>query len=98
MIVYTTTLFLPSPAVPYVRFSLLIVTRWKPLPPRHFCDTQAHRLYPLCSCLQRPLAKSGYVVQLYLCYYGLIRQSDALSPLSPYPGLYGQSLSFKDSS
>jgi len=34
--------FLPSPAVPYVRFSLLIVTRWKPLPPRHYCDTQAH--------------------------------------------------------
>ncbi len=42
MRLYTAIPFLPSPAVPYVRFSLLIVTRWKPLPPRHYCDTQAH--------------------------------------------------------
>jgi len=42
MRLYTAALFLPSPAVPHVRFSLLIVTRWKPLPPRHYCDTQAH--------------------------------------------------------
>ena len=82
MIVYTATLFLPSPAVPYVRFSLLIVTRWKPLPPRHSCDTQAHRLYPLCSCLQRPFAKSGYVVQLHFRYYDLSRHSDRILPIS----------------
>jgi hypothetical protein len=42
MRLYAAIPFLPSPAVPYVRFSLLIVTRWKPLPPRHYCDTQAH--------------------------------------------------------
>jgi len=28
--------------VPYVRISLLIATRWKPLPPRHFCGNQAY--------------------------------------------------------
>ncbi len=42
MRLYPTTLFLPSPAVPYVRLSLFITTRWKLLPPRHSCDTQAH--------------------------------------------------------
>ena len=84
MIVYTATLFLPSPAVPYVRFSLFLATRWKPLPPRHSCDTQAHRLYPLCSCLQRPFAKSGYVVHLHFRYYGLIRHSDRILPISVF--------------
>ena len=84
MMVYTATLFLPSPAVPYVRFSLLIVTRWKPLPPRHSCDTQAHRFYPLGSCLQRPFAKSGYVVQLHFRYYGLSRHSDRILPISVF--------------
>jgi len=43
MRLYATTLFLPSPAVPYVRLSLFIATRWEPLPPRRSCDTQAHR-------------------------------------------------------
>jgi hypothetical protein len=28
--------------VPYVRINLLIATRWKPLPPRHFCGNQAY--------------------------------------------------------
>ncbi len=43
MRLYATTLFLPSPAVPYVSLSLFIATRWKPLPPHHSCDTQAHQ-------------------------------------------------------
>ena len=72
------TPFLPSPAVPYVRISLFIATRWKPLPPRHYCDTQAHRHYSHCSCPQRPFAKRGYVVHLHHRYYGLIRQSDKI--------------------
>ena len=57
MIVYTTTLFLPSPAVPYVRFSLLIVTRWKPLPPRHYCDTQAHHYTLVAPVPRGPLLR-----------------------------------------
>ncbi len=78
------TPFLPSPAVPYVRISLFIATRWKPLPPRHYCDTQAHRHYSHCSCPQRPFAKRGYVVHLHHRYYGLIRQSDKILPTSDF--------------
>ena len=54
---YTATLFLPSPAVPYVRFSLLIVTRWKPLPPRHYCDTQAHHYTLVAPVPRGPLLR-----------------------------------------
>jgi hypothetical protein len=70
--------------VPSVRISLFIATRWKPLPPRHCCVTQAHRY---CSCdpyPQRPLTRRGYVVRLHHRYYALIRQSGALSPISYY--------------
>jgi hypothetical protein len=59
MLFFTVNLFLPFPAVPYSRISLLIVMRWKSLPPRHYCDTQAHLLYSCCPCLQRLLAKRG---------------------------------------
>ncbi len=58
---YTATPFLPSPAVPYVRFSLLIVTRWKPLPPRHYCDTQAHH-YTLVAPVPRGPSLRGVML------------------------------------
>jgi hypothetical protein len=35
-------------------------------------------------CSQRPFAGRGYVVRLHHRYYALIRQSDALSPISYY--------------
>ena len=55
MRLYPAIPFLPSPAVPYVRFSLLIVTRWKPLPPRHYCDTQAQNPIILALIPRGPL-------------------------------------------
>ena len=57
MRLYTAIPFLPSPAVPYVRFSLLIVTRWKPLPPRHYCDTQAHHYTLVAPVPRGPLLR-----------------------------------------
>ena len=57
MLLYATTLFLPSPAVPYVRLSLFIATRWKPLPPRHLCDTQAHLLILVAPAPRGPLLR-----------------------------------------
>lgn len=82
MLLYTTTLFLPSPAVPYVRISLLLATCWKPLPSRHRCDTQAHQHYSRCSCSQGYFAKSGYSVLFYHCSYYPIRRSDRILPIS----------------
>jgi hypothetical protein len=76
--------FLPSPAVPRLRFSLLIVTRWKPLPPRHYCDTQAHLHNSRCSCPQGYFAKRGYSVHLYHSSYYPIRQSDRIFPISDF--------------
>jgi hypothetical protein len=61
MLLYTATLFLPSPAVPYVRFNLLTVTRWKPLPPRHYCDTQAHH-YTLVAPVPRGPSLRGVML------------------------------------
>ena len=57
MRLYAAIPFLPSPAVPYVRFSLLIVTRWKPLPPRHYCDTQAHHYTLVAPVPRGPLLR-----------------------------------------
>ena len=57
MLFYAATLFLPSPAVPYVRLSLFLVTRWKPLPPRHLCNTQAHPLILVAPAPRGPLLR-----------------------------------------
>ena len=83
------TPFLPSPAVPYIRVSLLLVTRWKPLPPRHYCDTQAQISHYPCSHSQGTFARRGYSVRLHYRYYVPIRQSDRFLPISdfnPYTG------------
>ncbi len=83
------TPFLPSPAVPYIRVSPLIATRWKPLPPRHDCDTQAHLSQYPRSHSQGAFARRGYSVRLHYRYYVPIRQSDRFLPISdfnPYTG------------
>jgi len=80
--------------VPYVRLSLFIATRWKPLPPRHCCGTQAHRHSFCCSCPQRPFAKRGYGVHLYHRY-----PASSVTLINSFRfrtiGLYGKSLSFR---
>ena len=61
MVLYAATLFLPSPAVPHVRLSLFLATRWKPLPPRHLCDTQAHQS-PLFAPVPRGPSLRGVIL------------------------------------
>jgi hypothetical protein len=79
MLVYATTLFLPSPAVPYVRLSLFLATRWKPLPPRRFCDTQAHQ-----SVLVTPVPR-GPLLE------GVILSASIVAPTTPSASLIDSS-------
>ena len=97
MQVYAATLFLPSPAVPYVRLSLFLATRWKPLPPRRLCGTQAHPSVFIAPAPRGPLL-GGVILSTSIIAHTTPSASLVDSSRFQFLPLYGRSLSFKDRS